>query len=245
MNLMQRISRLPSFLVGSTLQTRATFDKLLSFPQDQKGATLMFVPGAFCTSSVMNPLMRKVYSMGYNVVAPADFPYYVGPLANMAPLEQCARSLLKDILWAKHERNLKSLWLLGHSNGGLISLLALDIAEKEGRKDVLNLIKGVITMGTPFKGTDVAILAQVAVPCCKDIKPGAAILDRIALKKDWVKLSLQSAGDFLVPPENQYPDGITPVPMKGFNHMDFYVGGDEKVTLTANKIKECLDENNT
>lgn len=243
MNLMHRLSRLPSFLVGSTLQTKASFAKLASFPQDRTGPTLLFVPGAFCTSSVMNPLLRKMYALDSNVLAATDFPYYLGPLANMAPLETCARSLLKDIVKAKNERDLKALWLVGHSNGGLISLLALDIAEREGRREVLELVKGVITMGTPFKGTDVALLAQYAVPCCKDIKPGAAILERIAKQKHWIRLSLQSAGDFLVPPENQAPDGITPVPLAGFQHMDFYVGGDEKVGLVARKLKECLDEN--
>ncbi len=241
--IISRVKKVPSFLVGSYKQSKAAMEKPVNLKLEDKRETIIMVPGAFCTSSVMNPLAQKLSDMGFNVVLPPVFPYYLGPVANLCPLEQAARTFLKFVERFSKENNIQKYWIVGHSNGGLITLLALDIAEKEGNANFVKSVKGVITMATPYKGTDIAVLMQHIIPVCKDITPTASILDRIHAKKGFVKLAIQAGGDFLVPFDSQYLDGMKTLVMDGFQHMDFYVGGEPKVNLTANALKECINGN--
>jgi pimeloyl-ACP methyl ester carboxylesterase len=178
---------------------------------------------------------------GLNVVYPSDFPYFHGPLANMCPLEEAASRFVRDMASTAKGRGISRFWVAGHSNGGLIAMLAAEIAAREGFPEFPGMMRGVITMATPFRGTDAAILARPLVPVCRDISPGAGILDRIAQKKGLVRLCMLSGADFLVPFESQSLDGMKTVMMDGFQHMDFFVGTDEQVDRTAGNIKEAID----
>jgi len=239
--LINRAKRLPSWMVGSVYQTIASLKPPRRFNGADQNTALVLVPGAFCPSSVMNLLGEKLSARGFRVALPDNFPYYIGPVANLCHLTDAAGILIRSVLKLRHE-GVEQVWLVGHSNGGLISLLALDMCASHGLPEFKQMVKGVITMATPFKGTDVAALFKYVVPCCRDIAPDAEILERIAGLKGHVKLSLRSTGDFLVPPENQVPDGITPIEMEGYNHTDFIVGNVARVERTADLIKEFIHE---
>ena len=84
----------------------------------------------------------------------------------------------------------------------------------------------------------IAPLLAPVIPVCGDIAPDAAILARAGRQKDRVKLCMRSTADFLVRPEFQAPAGLRPVQMKGFNHMDFFVGSQDWHTAGL-LVPEC------
>ena len=239
-HLVTRLTRFPTFVTGSARQTMASLAPRKRFSSTGREAVVL-VPGAFCTSSVMNGLGRQLEAQGLQVILPGNLPYFWGPLANLCPIEDAVRELLWDVTKTVRTRGIRKFWLAGHSNGGLIALLAIDMAADEGFPDFPGMVKGVITMATPFRGVDLAPLLSPVIPVCGDIGAESRVLARAARLKDRVKLCLKSTDDFLVLPECQTPEGIKPVAMKGFNHMDFFVGSPAQVKRTATLIKECVD----
>jgi pimeloyl-ACP methyl ester carboxylesterase len=238
--LFERLGRFPSFVVGGVRQVRASVEPRRKFEIDPSREIVVLVPGAFCSSAVMNRLGGKLDLAGFNVLVPEDFPYWWGPVANLCPLEEAARQLLQDLLRAAERLAIRRLWLAGHSNGGLIGMLAAEMAEGEGHPELAAMLAGIITMATPFRGADIAPLLKSMVPVCRDIAPGAVILDRIRQGRDRVALAMQAGRDFLVPPNGEVPAGVRRVTMDGFQHMDFLVGSEEQLDRTANMIAEVV-----
>jgi pimeloyl-ACP methyl ester carboxylesterase len=239
--LLERIRSLPSFVLGSMRQTAATLTPRRQYNGQATREVVVLVPGAFCTAGVMDGLAQRLHARGHNVALPGDFPYWVGPLANTCPLEQSAEQLIHDVLRLKREGRGDRFWLVGHSNGGLISLLALDLAVEVGHPEFTSLVAGVVTMATPFRGTDVAAPLAPVIPACRDIHPEASVLARVDRQRAHLKLALMARDDFLVPPNQQAPLGVRPVRMEGFQHMDFLVGSPERVEETARLIDEVID----
>lgn len=235
--LISRGRRLPGFIIGSILQTRATFDKKESFSFIRGRENIILVPGAFCTSSVMNKLGKALESRNFNIFLPSDIPYYYGPLANTCPLSEAAKVFIQDAYKIMDSFAIDKFYIVGHSNGGLIPLFALNL-DIGGR--YTKAFKGIITLATPFKGTDVASLVKPILPVAKDILPNNDLIKNIAGAREKILLCIQSRNDFLVPEEFQFPDGIEPYPFEDFNHMDFVVGCDEKIKRTADKITEVI-----
>ncbi len=236
--LYMRGRRFPGFLIGSILQTAATFERKKEFPFIKGKKSIFLVPGAFCTSSVMNKLGEMIKSLGFNVFLPSDVPYYYGPLANTCQLGEAAKLFLRDAYSVMNRFGIDEFYVVGHSNGGLIPLVALEY-DISGRYK--NAFKGIITLATPFKGTDIAKLVLPVLPVARDILPGRDILNNIEEAKKKILLCIQSGSDFLVPPQFQYPDGVEPFTFEDFNHMDFIVGSETKIKKTADKIKEIID----
>jgi len=75
----------------------------------------------------------------------------------------------------------------------------------------------------------------------KDILPNRNLIDGIKGAREKIILCLQSRDDFLVPPEYQYPDGVVPYGLDGFNHMDFIVGSEKQMKDVALIIREAID----
>ncbi len=234
-----RGKRLPGFLIGSIFQTAATFEKERSFSFDKNRVNIILVPGAFCTSSVMNKLGQMLENNGFNIFLPSDLPYYYGPLANTCPLKDAAKVLIRDVYKIMDDFSIKSFYIVGHSNGGLIPLIALDL-DIGGR--YVEAFRGLITLATPFKGTDIAAIVKPILPVAKDILPNKNLIENIKGAKEKILLCIQSGNDFLVPPEYQHPDNITPFIFEDFNHMDFIVGNESNIRRTADKITEIIYE---
>lgn len=231
--------RLPSFLRGSTVQSLACYDAPASLPAAD-GPPVLLVPGIFCTPSVMNRLGQALAALGARVhLPPRPYPLLGGILANTCGLEQAADLLIEDLAALKREQGVERLTLVGHSNGALISLLAIERAPALG--EALPELTGVVSMATPFGGAPIAARLAWALPACADIRPGAATLERIAGLADHVRLSLISGFDLLIPDQAAQALGGAPtVVMDGFQHMDFTVGSDDKVRDTARIIFDHL-----
>jgi len=236
-----RGKRLPGFIIGSILQTVATFEKpeRFSFKKDRKN--IILVPGAFCTSAVMNRLGKMLESCNFNIFLPSDIPYYYGPVANTCPLSIASKIFINDAYKLMNNFSLQKFYVVGHSNGGLIPLLSLnlDIGERYTKA-----FKGLITLATPFKGTDIATFVKPFLPVARDILPGTKLIENIKGAREKILLCIQSKNDFLVPPEFQHPDNISPLPFEGFNHMDFIVGSEDKIKKTADIITERIYADN-
>ncbi len=235
--LISRGRRLPGFIIGSILQTIATFARTETFSFVRGRKNIILVPGAFCTSSVMNRLGKMLEKNGFNIFLPSDIPYYYGPIANTCPLTEAAKVFLKDSYKIMDDFSIGEFYIIGHSNGGLIPLLALNL-DMGGR--YTKAFSALITLATPFKGTDIATLVKPLLPVAKDILPGRNLIENIRGAREKILLCIQSKNDFLVPPEFQYPDDVTPLPFEGFNHMDFIVGCEENIRKTANTITEKI-----
>ncbi|MCX7958367.1 MAG: alpha/beta hydrolase [Deltaproteobacteria bacterium] len=236
-NIISRGKRFPGFVRGSLFQTAATFERKEKFSFVKERTNLFLVPGAFCTSSVMNRLGKMLENNGFNVFLPSDIPYYYGPLANTCPLKEAAKVFIRDVYKVMDDMSINAFYVVGHSNGGLIPLFTLNL-DISGR--YTDAFRGIITLATPFKGTDIANLVKPILPVARDILPNRNILQNIRGAKEKILLCIQSGNDFLVPPEFQYPDGINPYTFKDFNHMDFIVGCEKKIKMTADKITEAI-----
>ncbi len=232
------LPRLPSYLRGSWAQTIACFQSPATFARTP-GPAVLLVPGLFCTPSVFNRLGRALERLGADVhLPPRAYPLSFGPLANTCRLETAARLLVEDLVAIRRTRSVDRLWIVAHSNGALISLIALSSLETGSAPD----IQGVIAMAGPFKGAPVASLLGPLVPACDDIKPGSPLLARISRYTRFVQANLISGFDAIVPETNQHLPGVPSLRMERFQHMDFLVGTPEKVAHTAARIMEAVGE---
>jgi len=236
---LEYLKTLPSYAWGSLRQTLATLEKREEF-SPRPPRPLLLVPGAFCTGSVMNRLGRRLQSMGLSVGVAPDFPYYFSALANLCRLEQAVGVYRRWLERLRVEQGIERADVAGHSNGGLIALLELATRPAE-LEDRLPGIERVVTMAAPFGGFPAARLLAPALPCCRDIHSGAAVLRLArAAASRLVVAHLVSGADSLIPAGNQYIDREMATVMDGFQHMDFIVGSPDRVEATAREVVRWL-----
>ncbi|MBN2497516.1 MAG: alpha/beta fold hydrolase [Deltaproteobacteria bacterium] len=232
------LKHFPSWLAGSARQTLATLEAAQRFaPIDGSARRLIvLVPGAFCTSSVMNRLGEELHRRGAQVAVAPSFPYYFSALANLCRLDRAADDLLA---WLEGlaDKGIVEIDAVGHSNGGLIALLAQQ-RNGSGRIRITRLV----TMATPFGGLPGASALGRLLPCCQDLIDGSDALARAHRAAGIVVRCLVSESDFLVPPVLQFVDGQRRTLMRGFQHTDFIVGPSEKLAQTAEEILRWLPD---
>jgi len=230
------MKKVPGLVRGSLRQYRSYVRAPLRFPMEARRESVLLVPGMFCPPSIMNTLGRHLDRLGFNVHVPGSNPSYLGPVANTERLETQARRFLKQLAELRRNSRVEQLWAVGHSTGGLVVLLAMDIARQEGMPDLAEMLRGVITLGTPFRGSDKAKLIASMLPVAKDLQPHAIVLQRIRRKYPRVILAMQAGNDLLTPPEGQQVPGIPAVVMDGFAHMDFLLGDPLQTEAVARLI---------
>ena len=230
------LKTIPSYLHGSLLQTLATLETPREF--SGQGRPVAVVPGAFCTSSVMNRLGQRLEQAGRWVLPAPNFPYYLSAMANLCPLDQ-AVDIYLNWLDGLADQGIERVDVVAHSNGGLIALLAqeqIDRGVAESRVSMERLV----TMATPFGGFPGAKALGLFLPCCKDLIHDGEVLQRAAKAGRLVVHQLVSAGDSLIPPVNQVLSGKARTVMDDFQHMDFIVGAGDKIDRTAEAIIKWL-----
>ncbi len=239
MNHLEYLKSLPSYVTGSVKQTLATLEPPREF-QVSGETPLVLIPGAFCTSSVMNQLGQELEKQGFNVVLSPNFPYFMSALANLCRLDEAVDMFVDwlDELGKKH--GVKEVDVAAHSNGGLITLLAQERIENHRNLSRVK-VRNMVTMATPFGGLPFAKYLGLVLPCCQDLVYGTETLERAHQAGHVVKRCLVASGDSLVPPDNQFIDPSRKTVMHGFQHMDFIVGGGEKVTRTARELARWLN----
>ncbi len=238
MTTLRQLGRFPSFFRGSLNQTLATLDRPLQF-EPLPPRPLVLVPGAFCTSSVMNRLGRKVEELGRSVCVPPSFAFYYSALANLCRLPQAAADFIAWLDEIGSRRGFSEVDVAGHSNGSLIALLARDMIDG-GEVECSVKMRKVLTMAAPFGGMPNARVLAAMIPCCRDLVAGCDTLRRVERQGGVVAHSLVAQGDFLVPLVNQFLSSSTMTVMEGFQHMDFVVGGSDKIERTAWEIVKWL-----
>ena len=235
------LRKFPSYLKGSARQSAACYEKPATFAH-RGGPAILLSPGMFCTPSVMNGLGRQLEALGADVyLTPRAYPLAGGALANTCRLEEAAELFADDLVRLRWEHGVERVLIAGHSNGALIPLLALE--RGYARPESLPQVLGVVSMGSPFGGSPIARHLAWALPACKDVRPGSSTLADIAQQAPRLLLSLISGVDTLVPdPGGQTLPGARQVLLEDFQHMDFIVGGDEKVQKSAALIYEALQD---
>jgi pimeloyl-ACP methyl ester carboxylesterase len=235
----QFAERFPSWAVGAWRQSVACFDEPATF-QRTGGPAVLLVPGLFCTPSVMNRLGHALEALGADChLVPKAYPHVGGFLANTCRLEHAARLLLDDLARLRWVHGVEEVTLVGHSNGAMISLLALDTFDSEPR--ALPTIRGVVTLAGPFGGSPFATWLTDVVPACRDVTPRSVTLARVARQAGHVRLALAAGRDLLVPtPEGARPGPVPFVVLPGFQHMDFIVGSEAQIAETAELIAGVL-----
>jgi|GEM_PF-1075094 len=236
----QFATRFPSWVRGAWRQSVACYDEPARFER-RGGPAVLLVPGLFCTPSVMNRLGRALEGLGADCfLVPRRYPHLGGFLANTCRLEQAAGLFVEDLARLRWEHGVEEVTLVGHSNGALISLLALDLQEGSETR-VLPAIRGVVTLAGPFGGSPFATWLTDLVPACRDVTPRSITLARVARQAGHVRLALAAGRDLLVPTVEAARPGEAPFAvLQGYQHMDFIVGSDDQVHETAELIAGVL-----
>ena len=239
--LQQLASRFPSWVRGAWLQSVACYDAPARFAR-RGGPAVLLVPGLFCTPSVMNRLGRELEALGVDCfLVPQPYPHLGGLLANTCRLEQAAQLLLGDLARLRWEHGVEEVTIVGHSNGGMIALLALDSLDAETR--ALPAVRGVVTLAGPFGGSPFAAWLSDVIPACRDVAPRSVTLARISRQAGHVRLALAAGGDLLVPTVEAARPGAVPFEvMPGWQHMDFIVGTSAQVRETAERVVAVLPD---
>lgn len=235
----QFAERFPSWVRGAWMQSVACYDPPARFSH-RGGPAVLLVPGLFCTPSVMNRLGRALEALGADCyLVPRPYPLMGGFLANTCRLDLAARLLLDDLARLRWEHGVEEVTLVGHSNGAVMSLLALDSLDSEPR--TLPAVRGVVTLAGPFGGSPIARWLTELVPACRDVTPSSITLARVARQSHHVTLALAAGRDLLVPEaEGAKPGAVPFVVLPGYQHMDFIVGSDEQIAETAELVAGAL-----
>jgi len=232
--------QLPSLLRGSYRQTRAAFLEPQEYHRPDRPEALLLVPGAFCAAGVLNDLASRLNQTGHSVLVHSPYPHFWGALGHLGPVERAARQLMEEFHEHLEDRRFDAAWLVGHSVGGLIALVALDIAEQEGDEWFSGSVLGVVTMATPFRGAELAPVLRYALPYYRDLVPGAGTLERALRQRRWIRACLQATDDVVVPPADQVLAGVPVVALDGFGHSDVLVGAGHQLRQAAWKIVHAL-----
>lgn len=234
----EQLKRFPSFCTGSVRQTLATLRRVHVFENPQS-RSLVLIPGAFCTGSVMNRLGMEMQRRGHSISIPPSFAYYVSALANICRLSTAARAFLRWLERLGEQRHITEVDVAGHSNGGLIALLAQDMID-QGEASCPVAIRKVVTMAAPLGGLPAARALALLLPCCRDIGSASTALRRAKRAHRLLAACLVAGGDFLVPPLHQFQPDVPRTVMNGFQHMDFIVGTPARVVQTADEVDRWL-----
>jgi len=231
------LKTLPSYIQGSVRQTLATLVPAHHF-KSPRNPPIVLIPGAFCTASVMNRLGIALQAQGRSVVVAPTFPYYLSAAANTCRLDEAATRFI-DFLVALADQGVREVDLAGHSNGGLIALLAEERVRAQAIPCRVRRQR-LVTMATPFGGFPLARPLKPLLPFCHDLQAGCATLRRAESAGDLVVRTLVAGADSLIPPIRQSLDGKRKTVMEGFQHMDFIVGERARVARTATEVLRWL-----
>ena len=125
--------------------------------------TALLVQGFGCKKGVMS-ILGNLLKNNMNVVYAPDFPFM-----NTCSITEAATILEPTIRKVMEQEKNGDVMLIGHSNGGLIALLALHMATKLK-------VHNVVTMGTPHKGAPQAEKMAHLSSSCREINAEGGFL---------------------------------------------------------------------
>lgn len=230
------LTRFPSYVRGSILQTLYSHQKSKEFKYIAGRPNVVLVPGLFCSPSVFNKLGTMMEDR-VNVFTPPPFPYYASLLNNIAGLEKTTDCLVEYLRYLKNE-GIDKVSLVGHSYGGLI---CLNTVIRVALFDPYPSINKLICVASPLKGTPVAQLLQF-IPACRDMTPGKDAITYLSKYHHIIDTIMVSELDTVVPFGFQHTASSANryIIMGGYQHMDFYVGSEEQIQNTADiLVTEC------
>lgn len=167
--------------------------------QDEPGPVLL-VPGYGGSTSALRPLVRALEDEGRTAVV------VVPPGQGRGSLRTQAENLAKVATRERARAGASSVDVIGYSAGGVVARLWV---KELGGADV---VRRVLTLGSPHHGTDVASLAEDVAPgacpvACQQLDPDSGLLAALNAGDETpsgpVYISIWSADDEVVtPPES-------------------------------------------
>ena len=243
-----RILLKPSFICGGTrylLQTLFSDKKSPVYDHaktaDHKKENVVLLPGL---TGDLGPYEELAEQLGdsFNVYSPGTLPRGLSAVLSRMSIDEQAKLLLEYLdRFENTDRTGKDMHLVGHSNGGLVALLALRMSE-----DVHNnrhRIGKIITIASGLKPPSSSGLGYIPgvsnyFGAVNDLRPESQLFSDISPYYGRVNLSLVSNQDQLFKPEMMYAD---PNRAKFYDvgHYGFF---DKKhIGQTASDIKEAID----
>jgi len=178
-------------------------------PRDVSKPNLVIVPGFAGDAGPYEHLSEEL-GKSANVYAPNTFPRGLRAVLSRLSIEEQAKLLLEYLeKFEDADRTGKKMNLVGHSNGGLVALLALKIAQTS---DIRGRIGNIITMSTclrPSEANHCGFIPGVSQYCkaVRDLRYDSQLFEDIKRYYDRLALCIVSLKDELFSPDMMYVDG--------------------------------------
>ena len=158
------------YAAGMQVRSRLdTSDPVALGPEDAEVLALA-VPGAWDSWHFMEPLVQMLATRGIRVSFVPELGHHLMPVAEAVPLVATALDNLMN------EAEGRSVVVLGHSKGGIVSLRVL--ADRITRN--VDQPRGLVAMSTPFGGT--AWANRTGLSTVKELRLGSDAL--VQVRKD-------------------------------------------------------------
>ena len=204
----------PSFIVGATRYFMNTvFSNKKSDiydpekPRDEDMENVVFLPGYAGDAGPYKNLTNELRGSS-NVYIPDTLPRGFGAAFSRMGIEDQAKLVLEYLDRLKNKvRKPKKINLVGHSNGGLVALLALKISAEMHKNR--HRIGDIVTMGTGLRPSEENHLGYTPVvshysSSISALRHDSELFDAISPYYNRVTLSLVSQRDELFSPDMMY-----------------------------------------
>jgi pimeloyl-ACP methyl ester carboxylesterase len=206
----------PSFMVGAMRYFVSTVlsDKKSNIydaekPRHEEWENVVFLPGYAGDAGPYKNLTNELRGSS-NIYMPDTLPRGFGAAFSRLGIEDQAKLVLEYLDRLKNEdRKHKKINLVGHSNGGLVALLALKMSEETHKNR--HRIGDVVTMGTGLRPSETNHLGYAPVfsnysSAISALRHDSELFDDISPYYDRVILSLVSQRDELFSPLMMFID---------------------------------------
>lgn len=246
--LVKALSR-PSFVMGAgrhfieTVLRNSDSDLYDKYkPNNSEKENILFLPGWASDGGSFERLAKPLRRTA-NLYTPDNFPRDIYAVFSKMSMAEQAISLLEYIDKIREVDGIrKKIHLVCHSNGGLISLMALkflhDVGENRGK------IGKIITMASPLRPSKKFKCGHIPLSgrlwgAVKDIRPDSSLYELVWPHYHKISFSMVAMKDELIPPLMQFAD-LEKVMGFDFGHYGFF---DKKNVLrVANIIQGEIDD---
>lgn len=205
---------------------------------------IVMAPGWGCGVDTMKPLGRALNGNA-NVLYPDNLPDGLFAAFSQMTLDEQAKNIADFVDRADHvDGGKEDIYFVGHSNGGVVSLLALKKMRERSSQSARDRLKGVITMASPINESPHYHYGHAPfiryLPATRHLRPNSKIHQALRAHHESIALCIASSRDELLELDMQRVDGRPDVDV-GFSHWDYTFGPREKLRQVAEVIGAAIE----
>ncbi len=205
---------------------------------------VVMAPGWGCGVDTMKPLGRALNGNA-NVRYPDNLPDGLFAAFSQMTLEEEASSIADFVDRADRvDGGQEDIYLVGHSNGGVASLLALRKMQEASSQAFRERLKGVVTMASPINEAPDYHYGHAPLlrylPATKHLRPNSRMHRELKAHHESITLCIASSRDELLELHMQTVDGRPNIDV-GFSHWDYTFGPTEKLKQVADHISMAIE----